>query len=76
MENKMENNCLVATYDCFMTYKTDYNLQEVHEYWVKYGTLYVVPKKGDEPIEYEVEIEGEGEGVLEIEIMDEEDAGF
>jgi len=74
----MENNCLEATFVAYSTFKTDYNLQEVHEYWVKYGTLYVVPKKGDEPIEYEAEIEGEVDykRPSEMEIMDEEDAGF
>lgn len=74
----MENNCLEATYQCYMTYKTDYNLQEVHEYWVKYGTLWVVPKKGDEPIEYQAEIDGEVDykRPTEMVIMNETDAGF
>jgi len=75
----MENNCLEATYHCYTTFKTEYNLHEVHEYWVKYGTLYVVPKKGDEPIVYEGDTDLDCidfKRPTETEIMSETDAGL
>tara|TARA_Y100000114_G_scaffold134051_1_gene133888 strand:+ start:259 stop:486 length:228 start_codon:yes stop_codon:yes gene_type:complete len=75
----MENNCLLSTYTVYTTFKTEYNLQEVHNYWVKYGTLYVVPKKGDEPIAYEGDTDLESvdfKRPTAIEIVNETDAGF
>tara|TARA_R100000951_G_C2539276_1_gene148869 strand:+ start:99 stop:335 length:237 start_codon:yes stop_codon:yes gene_type:complete len=77
METKHQN-CLEATYECYTTFKTDYNLHAVHEYWVHWGILYVIPKKGDEPIEYKPIIEGEIDfkRPTEMVVIGEEDTGM
>ena len=74
----MENNCLEAQYECYITFKTPFNLTQVEDYWVKWAKLYVVPKEGDEPIEYEpvMEFEPDYKYSSSETILDEKDAGL
>lgn len=36
----------------------DFDLKEVHDWWVKWDTLYVVHSEGEDPEEYEPDISG------------------
>ena len=44
----MSKYSLEAKYEVHSCYEIDFNIQEVFAWWVKYDTLYVIHKKGDD----------------------------
>ena len=47
---------LVTVYYSNSMFDVDFDLNEVHDWWVKWDTLYVVHSEGEDPEEYEAEI--------------------
>jgi len=46
------NNCLSSRFEFFLDYKTPYDLNEVHNFYVRNMVLNVIVNKGDEPLEF------------------------
>ena len=46
------NNCLSSRFEFFLDYKTPYDLNEVHNFYVRNMVLNVIVNKGDKPLEF------------------------
>jgi hypothetical protein len=43
---------ITAIYQSTSVFNVDFDLQRVHKYWIKWDTLYVVHRAGEDPLEY------------------------
>ena len=46
------NNCLSSRFEFYLDYKTPYDLNEVHNFYVRNMVLNVIVNKDDEPLEF------------------------
>jgi len=55
MNTQTVTKTVTAIYRTSSVWNIDFDLEKVHEYWIKWDTLFVVHKEGDEAVEYDPE---------------------
>lgn len=51
---------LIAVYYSNSLFDLDFDLNEIHDWWIKWDTLYVIHNEGEDPVEYEADIAADG----------------
>lgn len=52
---------LIAVYYSNSLFELDFDINEVHQWWIKWDTLYVIHNEGEDPEEYEADISAEND---------------
>lgn len=59
MNTQTVTKTVTAIYRTSSVWNIDFDLEDVHEYWIKWDTLFVVHNEGEDAIEYSPEVSAE-----------------
>ena len=59
MNTQTVTKTVTAIYQTSSVWNIDFDLEGVHEYWIKWDTLFVVHNEGEDAIEYSAEVSAE-----------------
>ncbi len=52
MNINLNTTTITAVYKTTSIFNIDFDLKSVHDYWIKWDTLFVVHNEGDDAVEY------------------------
>ncbi len=59
MNTQTVTKTVTAIYQTSSVWNIDFDLEGVHEYWIKWDTVFVVHNEGDDAIEYSPDVSAE-----------------